>query len=54
MKPPPIHSHTIIGLIRTPSVMRFCESRAEINVRYTSSTRPVCTDGVPIPSVLFG
>ena len=33
MNPPPIHSHTIMGLMRTPSVMRFCESRAEISVR---------------------
>jgi len=53
-EPTAIHSHTISALMRTPRVMRFCASFADTNVRYTSSMTPVCTDGVPIPSVLFG
>ena len=40
--------------MRTPSVIRPCAFGDDTSVRYTSSTSPVCTDGVPIPSVLFG
>ena len=50
MTAPPIQIHTIIVLMRTPIVARPSESFAEMSVRYTSSTAPVRTDGVPMPS----
>ena len=40
--------------MRTPSVISRCAFGDDTSVRYTSSTSPVCTDGVPMPSVLFG
>ena len=52
--PPPIQSHRIIGFTRTPSVTRPPSFGDDTSVRYTSSMGPVCTDGVPMPSVLFG
>ena len=42
------------GLMRTPSVISRSALGDDTSVRYTSSTSPVCTDGVPMPSVLFG
>ncbi len=42
------------ALMRTPSVISRCALGDDTSVRYTSSTSPVCTDGVPMPSVLFG
>ena len=54
MTPPPIQSHTIIGLMRTPSVTRPLLVRRRDEREVHVSTSPVCTDGVPMPSVLFG
>ena len=54
MKPPPIHSHTIIGLTRTPSVTRLLRARRRHEREVDVVDEPVRTDGVPIPSVLFG
>ena len=52
--PPPIQSQRIIGFTRTPRVTRPPSLGDDTSVRYTSSVSPVRTDGVPMPSVLFG
>ena len=54
MTAPPSQSQTIIVLIRMPIVTRPLSSAPDTRVRYTSSTTPVRTDGVPMPSLLFG
>ena len=54
MTPPPIQSQRTMGFTAMATLTRFDAPGDETSVRYTSSFRPVRTDGVPMPCELFG